>query len=883
MKACLTNRFLANLSLGMAMMPFAASADTVTANATARTLAPSGGDQGALSLYNDGGNVQRSWLNFDLSGYGGKAIIGDVTMTLQAGIYGNSLNNVQIGSANSAWTAGGVNWANQPSLTLIPGATNPSGTFGTGPVTWTIPWYVVEKWATSGYNGIGLISGIGSTQHFYSLADANPANHPTLTFTSANSTSGTWTGGSGNWTDGGNWASSTIAQGINSTAAIEGGTAVTVTMDANRSVGSLSFANANHTIAAGAGKLALVTGSGVPSVSVAGGGNSTIAADVVGMDGFFKLGSGTLTLSGANTYTGTTTVSAGTLSLTGSGSLPTTGAVSITAGAKLSNDAPANTSFNLGTLTLTGGELAATSAPHSALGNFHLKGNVAVGGSSMSTISADVRVIQNDNRTFDVASTGDPGGVDLLISGKLGHYNGNSWGYATKTGTGTMKLTATPEIGAITVSAGKLILEDAGAGWQVSNGGLVNNAQVEASVSAGTRNLTVPISGSGTLTKTGLGTLSLSSTGMSGSPVNTYSGGTIINGGTVEIHGRSADNGGFTSLGTGPVTLNNGSTLISANDWTTGNEWNGGNVGLITLNAGSTWTINAAGGTVRNGLVLNGATVNGTGANADWGGMYLKSTSITVGGNATSTISVDTAMDSTITMTVQAGSQLNYSGTLHNRILVAGGITKAGPGTMTISGNNSYTGPTTVSAGKLVVDGNISTSTTTVENGGTLGGSGTVGSVIVQTGGTVSPGNSPGILNVNGDYSQSGTLTIEINGLTPGTQHDQLNVDRLSGDGAVSLGGNLSVLFGGGSYVDGDLLFILLNDGSDAISGTFSGLAQNDIVTSFGGFDWIISYSADSTGDAFTGGNDVALMAIPEPEAALLGGLGLLFLLRRRR
>ena len=154
-----------------------------------------------------------------------------------------------------------------------------------------------------------------------------------------------------------------------------------------------------------------------------------------------KDGAGTAVLSGSNGYSGGTTVNGGVLSFTGASSLPTSGAVTIAAGAKLSNDAPAGTSFNIGAVTLTGGELAATATPASDLGNFHLKGDVTVSGTATSTISADVRVIQGDNRTFSVASTGDASGVDLLISGKLGHYNNNSWGYATKTDVGTMKIT----------------------------------------------------------------------------------------------------------------------------------------------------------------------------------------------------------------------------------------------------------------------------------------------------------------------------------------------------------------------------------------------------------------------------------------------------------
>jgi autotransporter-associated beta strand protein len=196
-----------------------------------------------------------------------------------------------------------------------------------------------------------------------------------------------------------------------------------------------------------------------------------------------------------------------------------------------------------------------------------------------------------------------------------------------------------------------------------------------------------------------------------------------------------------------------------------------------------------------------------------------------------------------------------------------------------ITGANTYTGATVVRQGSLVVNGSIANATTTtVQSGATISGSGSVGNLTVDSGAFVNPGNSPGILTVNGAYNQAGTLVTEITGLNAGTQHDQVVVN-----GAVSLTGSLNVQFTGGTYSVDNLIFLLLNDSTDAVNGIFTGFNEGDTVTQYGGFDWIISYSADSSTSSFTGGNDIALRAIPEPSAAILGGLGLLGCLRRRR
>jgi len=265
--------------------------------------------------------------------------------------------------------------------------------------------------------------------------------------------------------------------------------------------------------------------------------------------------------------------------------------------------------------------------------------------------------------------------------------------------------------------------------------------------------------------------------------------------------------------------------------------------------------------------------------------MLYDNQAVTVGGAAVSTISSHVMLGAGSGFAVGAGSTLNQTGALSNSVWATGGngdVIKTGTGTLVVSATSNYTGVTNVTQGTLVVNGNISTSVlTTVSSGATLGGSGTVGALTVDSGAFVTPGNSPGILTVNGNYTQAGTYNAEITGTTAGVGgYDQITVT-----GAVDItGGSLVALFSAGSYALGDKLFILLNDGLDAITGTYSGFAQGATVATYGGFDWAISYLADSTGNTFTGGNDIALMAVPEPNiAALIGGFGVLALLRRRR
>ena len=262
------------------------------------------------------------------------------------------------------------------------------------------------------------------------------------------------------------------------------------------------------------------------------------------------------------------------------------------------------------------------------------------------------------------------------------------------------------------------------------------------------------------------------------SQASTYTGGTEVVGGTLDISQPSADNGGFTSIGSGPVNIRSGGTLLSSGNWTTGNEWNNGAVGKITIDQGGAWHITGVGGTVRNGLELRGGQITSNGqANADWGVLHLKS-EITASGGQTSTIAVDTALSGSRSVSVDAGSRLVISGNIHNQISTTGSLTQTGPGTLALSGTNTFTGALTASSGTVIIDGSLGSSATAAA-GATLGGSGTIGGAVsIAPGASLAPGdNGTGTLTA-ASATINGTLAIELDGSS---------ADRLNATGNLNI------------------------------------------------------------------------------------------------
>ena len=157
-------------------------------------------------------------------------------------------------------------------------------------------------------------------------------------------------------------------------------------------------------------------------------------------------------------------------------------------------------------------------------------------------------------------------------------------------------------------------------------------------------------------------------------------------------------------------------------------------------------------------------------------------------GASSETVAAVTLTSGTITGTTgvltSTSTIQTESGTISADLAGTNGLTQSTTGTTILTDTNTYAGTTTINGGTLLVDGSI-TGAVMVAAAGTLGGSGSVGSVTNQ--GTVSPGDSPGILTINGNYVQTGSLTEEIQGTIPGTGFDQLVIS-----GTISLGGALN-------------------------------------------------------------------------------------------
>lgn len=441
------------------------------------------------------------------------------------------------------------------------------------------------------------------------------------------------------------------------------GSASTITFNAAVAGGTLAFTgnsiNPYNVLRLGGNRLA-----------VTGAGDTVIASPIQGTGGLTKTGTGTLTLSGTNTYTSSTTVSGGTLLING------------------------DTALGAGTVSLSNAKLGVTT--------------------SGTTISRDMSLIGADSRFT--------GAADFMVSGQL-----SGSGNLIKSGTGTLTLSrANSYTGTTTISGGTLLVADTTAlgsntGAVLLSGGSFGVSVADASI---TRDFNVvgmgngftgdngfilkgSLSGDGSLTKTGSGTITIYGGG------NTFSGNLAISAGGINL---------FAYLG--GATINNNSSLLTYLD-----------------------------------MAANISIINGPDATISMVPAYFNSIG-SLSGSGTILVGLPDFRVGVLNKNdIFSGVMQDYGSDYGEP---KGGLVKVGTGTLTLLGANSYTQGTFVRSGTLLVGDathpNAQLGTGAVQNGATL----------VFQGGTVSKSST---INNNGsltfrDSASAGNIRITNNALT---------------------------------------------------------------------------------------------------------------------
>jgi fibronectin-binding autotransporter adhesin len=642
------------------------------------------------------------------------------------------------------------------------------------------------------------------------------------------------------------------------------------------------------------------------SMTVNSSGNYTISGtgSVSGAGSFAKSGTSALTLSTANTHTGGFVLNSGKLNL---------------------NDASA---LGTGVFTINGGTLDSTGPNPLALstnneqiwaGSFDFQGtrdlNLGTGAINL-----------NGSLTINVLAG------NLTAGGVIG----SSANSLTKTGNGTLTLSANNTFsGGVTVNGGSLVVSGTGGNSALGSG--------DTTVNAGATLVGAVTNAFGTLpghdapanihinggTITNLGTSSYAVT----LPNLTFTGGTITS-----APGNNGTPGGhFVFSGTGPSATVD--TLPSSTTATI----NAPTLGITTpttFNVSTGSTLDGVDLLISSNIVNNGlgraVTKSGsgsmllTGVNTYTGATTINEGTLQLGDgtNGSITSSITVGASGTFKLNLADGSTyaspINNNGTLQTiqsgtttistNIGGSGSLLHSGTGILNLTGTSAYFGQTTVSGGRLMVSGSL-TGTTAVSvtagarlelnNGsvnaassttidGVLQGTGMLGSVSVQNGGTLRAGaqSTLGIITTAGLNLTNGShFSLRLDKIfaggqpVPGTDYSQVSV----GQGTITLDSAILDLTGNSTNVQlGDLFFLIVNGGFSPlpINGTFSGLPDQSSFT-FDGRDYQISYFASYNGGlnpSFTGGNDVALMVvIPEPTSLWTLAAASIGLFGRRR
>ena len=583
-------------------------------------------------------------------------------------------------------------------------------------------------------------------------------------------------------------------------------------------------------MALGSARAVSLTGPG-NGLSPAGNTTLTVSNAISGNGNLAKFGAGTLLLSGANTFTGTTTVVAGTLQLGNSSAL---------------QSSTLNYSNQGGTLSF--GSL--TSATFGALsGSQSLALTNTASGSVALTIGSS-----NTNATYSGVLSGG-GSLTKIGNGTLTLSSTNTYTGGTTFSGGTLSVGSDSNLGGtgtLTFTGGAL----------AANASFTSNRAVTLSASGtidtGTNNVTLSgiLSGSGVLNKGGTGTLTLTGTSNGG-----FTGGINVAAGTLS---DGTTTGAFPN--SIPVGMQSGATLL-VNQNETVRQLNdlSGSGGTVSLpNGTSTLTLNGA-----NGSTFSG-TITGAGGVRLSGGAFLvlSGNSNTYGGS----ITIDNSNPQSVLQIGNGGATGSLTGaitdngilnfnrsdgyTFSSSISGTGFVGQNGSGTLILAGANSYSGKTQVSQGGTLAD--TPTAASFSPN-----------SIIILTGSS-SSGVNGAALNVNhnetiaglGDYYGTGTtVSFPTVNLASGTTLTIVSSGptyngTISGAGNVTVSGNSNQTFNGSS-------------GYTGVTKLTGGLQLNAAI-----LDNIGSNSSIGKGDATSAATNAASLILDGGSALAYTGAG---------